>query len=271
MLLVQCFLMLCLSVYGSDVELYKEGDFHNRRKGISYNHLSKTQIENISVQNKVNQYDSRTDKNFSLVTNKVTRLGEKIEVAKISGNVQIQKAGFQRVSLQKSHKIADYDKFFTLEKSSCIIYINDNVSLEFGKNSAWYFTQTQSSKDILPYLVKGKVRIKVKKGNVKIHTMNTQLLVPEGYADIIISGMNTLAALRESSSSLNVSAAQGRRSIREGAYALVSNRGAIIVSSGKSDKGKTKKQNGTLRKIRDSFKDVFKPTKFSTLKLGGDS
>jgi hypothetical protein len=89
-----------------------------------------------------------------------------------------------------------------------------------------------------------------------METLNSSILIPKGKIDIMISGMNTLIAPRESD--VLVSAQKGVRKAKLGSYTLVTSKGVMISSTGKSDRKKDKSASSNRLKGKKSFMKIRK-------------
>jgi hypothetical protein len=235
-----------VNLYANTIEkirLNSETEDKRRRRTPNYEDVSKYELSEIKkLVHKYKKQEKRTK--FDLISSTENKFIYKmnIEIKKVSGNVEFQPVGTHRRKLQKTDSLNLWDKIFTADKSSLSLKINNFTKIEISKNSSLMFKKFSPKDNYLEiFLVNGKMRLIVEQGFVNVETLNASVTIPKGKIDIMISGMNTLIAPREHE--VKVHSKDGDRIAKVGSYTLVTSKGSMITSSGKSDQKKGDSQH----------------------------
>ena len=233
-------------------------DFEEKRRPSGLEEISSFELSKIN-----DSLYKRDDYNNKISSDLISSKGNNqahtldMQILKVNGNVQIQPVGDSRKALTKNSKINLWDKIFTNDRSSLVLGYKDNTILEISKNTSFLIKKIDHEKITIDILqIEGKIRAIVKNGFVNMETLNSSILIPKGKIDIMISGMNTLIAPRESD--VLVSAQKGVRKAKLGSYTLVTSKGVMISSTGKSDRKKDKDASSNRLKSKKSFMKIRK-------------
>jgi hypothetical protein len=168
--------------------------------------------------------------------------GEAYSVMELEGEVHLDRPGQAQVKMDKTSNIAMWDRISTPEKSKFKLQTNNGTVLEFSKNSLMQFVPCPCSNELRLRLLKGRVRIENSaQANFKMQTLNSELKIPFGKTDIIISAMNTLVAPREGKM-VKVGTKKVSKSVGTGFYGLVMSDGTFIKTAAAQQKSQDEKK-----------------------------
>lgn len=181
---------------------------------------------------------------IGIVTDKVpvSQFTAPLEVIKVSGNVAVESFRDENFKLKVGGHVGKWDKFFTEDKSSIYLQLNDSkkggevIKIEIGRQSVLEINHVDPDlKMVFMYLSKGRLRARVKSGCVVVRTVTANVRISKGYTDVILSALNTLTAPREGKSIL-ISTQKNIKRIQPGYYGLATDSGSLFISKAISDR-----------------------------------
>ena len=228
-----------------------------RRRNSGLEDLSRFKLS--IIKNKIQYYRNEQEKtNFQLISSNKSENEyiADLEIVSIKSKPEIKPAGRSRHALTKETKIHFYDKIFMSDGrfDSLKFSIPDFVTFTVYKKSSFLIKKLDKKNLVIEILlVTGKMNLLVHEGYVNVETLNSSIEIPKGKIDVMISGMNTLVAPRESN--VWITSSNGDRIAKVGQYTLVTSKGAMITSALKSDK--KKKGDDVFPNVRQKGKKSF--------------
>ncbi len=160
-----------------------------------------------------------------------------IQVMRCSGNVRLISPYRTSGNCNELEALFDREKIHSGEKSSFSYRPSGRISIEVGEDSIIeVLAPANGAKDDMSlFLIQGRVRLRQEQGKTLVKTPNAELIVGKGYADVILSNLNTLAAPR-AGEAMEAGSSKARLMIPPGKYGLITHQGDIFISEPATDK-----------------------------------
>ncbi|MBF0243768.1 MAG: FecR domain-containing protein [Planctomycetes bacterium] len=157
----------------------------------------------------------------------------------ISGSVKIISPYHLPRKAVEDEILTRWDKVVTGERSGVKIQLCRGRSIEMGSDSALQLYELEPLRDrFLLNIMQGRARVRIADGGkVEVRTPTAQIALQHGFADIIISALNTLIAPREGMRA-GVASKKARKWIETGTYGLITMDGDIVISKAATETDK---------------------------------